>query len=305
VSNYDSPWKEILELYFQQFLEFFFPEAHNDIDWDKGYESKEQELQQLFPNAQSGKLFVDKLILVWLKEGGEARVYIHVEIQSQRDSDFPERIYIYHNRILEMYGSEVVSFAILGDDSPKWRPQQYVKARWGCRKILEFPIVKLLDYQSQWQTLEESQNPFAVVVMAHLRTLSTTNNSESRLQFKVNLIKLLYQRNYSQEEIIQLFRFIDWMMTLPKELEKIYHTEIEAIEERKPMSYITTFEMRGMLKVRREDVINVLKVRFQEVPLELIEAINNIQDLSLLEELVKQAITANSLQEFQNLLPQE
>ncbi len=32
-SDYDSPWKDILERYFEDFMAFFFPEAHKNIDW--------------------------------------------------------------------------------------------------------------------------------------------------------------------------------------------------------------------------------------------------------------------------------
>ena len=36
--DYDSPWKEILEAFFEEFMVFFFPMAHSEIDWSKGYE---------------------------------------------------------------------------------------------------------------------------------------------------------------------------------------------------------------------------------------------------------------------------
>jgi hypothetical protein len=36
--DFDSPWKDVLNRYFPQFMEFFFPEAYRDIDWDKGHE---------------------------------------------------------------------------------------------------------------------------------------------------------------------------------------------------------------------------------------------------------------------------
>ncbi|WP_243147395.1 hypothetical protein [Scytonema sp. UIC 10036] len=37
-ANYDSPWKEALELYFEAFIDFFFPQAYREIDWQRGYE---------------------------------------------------------------------------------------------------------------------------------------------------------------------------------------------------------------------------------------------------------------------------
>ena len=36
MSDYDSPWKEMLEGYFSDFMAFFFPEAYADIDWARG-----------------------------------------------------------------------------------------------------------------------------------------------------------------------------------------------------------------------------------------------------------------------------
>ena len=34
-TEYDSPWKEILKAYFKDFLAFFLPKAHDDIDWQR------------------------------------------------------------------------------------------------------------------------------------------------------------------------------------------------------------------------------------------------------------------------------
>ena len=36
--DYDSPWKDILETYFRQFLAFFFPLIEKDLNWEKGME---------------------------------------------------------------------------------------------------------------------------------------------------------------------------------------------------------------------------------------------------------------------------
>jgi len=43
MSDYDSPWKEVLDLYFESFMAFFFPDAHADIDWSRNYEALDKE----------------------------------------------------------------------------------------------------------------------------------------------------------------------------------------------------------------------------------------------------------------------
>lgn len=52
--DYDSPWKEMLGEYFQQFMAFFFPAVHQDIDWEIGYELLDKELRQIAREAELG-----------------------------------------------------------------------------------------------------------------------------------------------------------------------------------------------------------------------------------------------------------
>ena len=65
----DSPWKEILEGYFPQFISFFAPVAYQDIDWNMGYEFLDKEFQQIFPESTTGRRYVDKLVKVYRLDG--------------------------------------------------------------------------------------------------------------------------------------------------------------------------------------------------------------------------------------------
>ena len=54
MADYDSPWKEALDFFFEAFLELFFPQAHADIDWRRPYRSLDKELQQIAPDSDAG-----------------------------------------------------------------------------------------------------------------------------------------------------------------------------------------------------------------------------------------------------------
>ncbi len=315
-AEYDSPWKEALDVYFPEFMEFIFPDAYQEIDWNKGHETLDKELQQVVRDASLGKRLADKLIKVWLKNGKETVILIHTEIQGQYESDFAERMYVYHYRIYDRYGdknTEVVSLAVLGDEDKKWRPTEYSYSRWGCQLTLEFPIVKLLDYQQNWEFLVESNNPFAVIIMAYLKSHKTKKNPLVRLESKLTLVRLLYERGYSREMILQLFRLIDWMMILPEELKRQFQTEVYNYEEEKKMPYITSIEQIGLekgeqigiLKAAKESIITVLETRFENVPDNILNAVNKINDIQELKQLHKSAILIDSLESFIELLPQK
>ncbi len=70
-TEYDSPWKEIIEQFFEAFMTFFFPEIHQKIDWTRNYEFLDQELQKVVREAITKTRRVDKLVKVWLNNTEE------------------------------------------------------------------------------------------------------------------------------------------------------------------------------------------------------------------------------------------
>lgn len=245
---YDSPWKGILDRYFPAFIAFFFPEIYQDIDWSRGYEILDKELEKIVREADLGNRYADKLIKVWRLDGEEQVVYIHVEVQAQRQPIFDERMYVYNYRVYDRYQEPVVSLAILADDKPKWKPKRFGYELWGCKASLEFPVVKLWDYDGKWDDLAASTNPFATVVMAHLRTLTTREDPDARFRWKLSMFRRLYESGYDRQQVLDLLWFIDWVMWLPSKLKQHFENTIEAYEAEKKMRYMTTWERRGLEK---------------------------------------------------------
>ena len=311
--DYDSPWKEIIEQYFPEFMRFFFPQAYAEIDWSRPHVFLDKELQKIMREAETGSRRVDKLVKVFLKDGRETWLLLHIEVQGQWDGDFEERIYIYHYRIFDRYQKQVVSLAILTDDNPNWRPGQYGYDRWGCRLSLDFPIIKLLDYNQA--ELAESDNPFGIVILAHLQTMETRHKPQERYAAKLKLAKMLYHRGYTRQDILELFRFIDWIMTLPDGLAQQFDTELYLLDEESNMKYVTHFERRatqkglqkglqeGLQEGIREGIIELLTIRFGADLDETAVQLKQINDVDTLRALRKQAITAVSPQEFLQAIP--
>ena len=228
--EYDSPWKSILEAYFQEFMKFFFPAIAEEIDWERGHTFLDKELQQVVRDAELGRRYADKLVQVYRRDGEETWVLVHVEVQGWRDSGFEQRMFVYNYRIFDRYERPVVSLAVLADEHAAWRPTSYGWDLWGCRMGIRFPVVKLLDYQDRWSELEESGNPFAVCTMAHLKTMETRVDPRLRFSWKLNLVRRLYDQGRDQQYVLDLFRFIDWMMHLPEDLAEGFINALTKIE---------------------------------------------------------------------------
>jgi hypothetical protein len=248
MAEQDSVWKEAIKSYFKEFMEFFFSEIAQDIAFEKGYEFLDKELERVTQDAELGKRFADILVKVYLKNGAEMWLLIHIEVQGYVEEGFEKRMYVYNYRIFDRYGKDVVSLAVLTDAVESFRPSKYERVYWGFELRFKFPVVKLIDYRKKWEELEGSQNPFALIVMTHLKEIETKGKVNERLFWKITLVKRLYEKGYSKEDILLLYKFIDWLVSLPEELTEEFHEEIKKYEEVRKVAYITTAERIGMKK---------------------------------------------------------
>jgi hypothetical protein len=294
-TDYDNPWKSVIEAYFRDFLRFFFPAIEADIDWSKPIVFLDKELQKVVRDGEIPKRYADKLVQVYRLNGEPALVICHIEVQGQWEGNFEARMYSYNYRLRDRYDCPVVSLAILADESDTWRPQQFQDELWGCSTHFEFPIAKLVDYQADWEALEASRNPFAVVVMAHLKTKETHKQPEARKTWRYHLTTMLYDQDYSEQDILELHNFLDWLMNLPEELEKQFQIELKAFEEARQMKYVTTIERMAEAKGEERGAKN------REVEI----AINLLQQKISIDSIVQATgLTTEQVQALQSQIEQ-
>ncbi len=280
-SDFDTPWKKIFDLYFEQFIAYCWPEKYLEIDWQKGYKMLDKELNKITKNAPIGNRVVDKLIEIYRKSGEEAYVLIHLEIQGNYDKKFEERMYVYHYRLWDSYRKPIASLAVLIDRDERWRPSTYRETFWGTKIEMQFPIIKLLDYRVRIEELKASPNPFAMVILAQLAALEK-HPFEAQLKAKINLIRWLYKHSWQREDIHTLLIFIDWVLALPEVFELRCREAIGILEEELHVDYIPSFEriaiqkgmqqgieqgmQQGMQQGESTLLLRLLQRKFNDVP---------------------------------------
>ncbi len=240
--EYDSPWKEAVEHYFADFLQFYFPSAHASIDWSRPITFLEQELREVVRDAELGKRYVDKLVRVAGTDGQQEWLYVHLEIQASQQAAFAERMFVYNYRLYDRYRTPIASLAVLADDSPGWRPKEFRYEVFDCQMGIRFPVAKLLDWSGSDAQLADSRNPFALLTRAHLATRATADDPQARCSAKWDIVRALYRQDWDKQKVLDLFGVIDWMMCLPKAQEQIFQQTLENFEEDAKMRYVTSIE---------------------------------------------------------------
>jgi len=312
MSEFDGPWKVGVELFLEWFMLLLFPEAHAEIDWTRKPEPLDKELQAIAPEAETGPLVVDLLFKVWLKSGEESWVLIHIEIQSQRVSNFGLRMYGYNYRGFDRYVRPVASFAVLADDDPAWRPDSFGYNVLGTRLSFQFPTVQLLDIPDETLERQQNSNPIATLVLAHRRTQQTRGNANERMAWKLRLIRNLYDGGLKPDDARALLRLVFWMMDLPQELERQLWKQVEVIEQEKHMPHLLPFERwameRGIDQGRKEALLETIHdsatAKFGlELAAEIMAKIGQSTEVDVLKKLQIAVSAAATGDELRHLLP--
>jgi hypothetical protein len=282
-AQHDSAWKSILEIYLPQALELCFPELYELIDWDREWIFLDKELESITTSGETGKRFLDKLARAYLKNGETTWVLLHFEIELKPTQAFPERMFIYGIRLYDKFRKPIASCALLADTS-QFRTTFYETSLAGSRMRHDFLTCKLIDFEKKRNELEVSTNPFAAVILFHLDALAAKKQpQEERLLTKISLTKRLYDKGFQKEEIINIFRFLDFSIALNEEFELQYQEEILKIEENKPMAYILSpFELLSMKKGREQTC--------EEIALRLLERGYPDDEIILITKLTKEKL---------------
>jgi len=313
MSEYDTPWKQALDRFLQAFLQFFYPHVYDAIDWTRQYEILDKELMQIVREGELGRRVADKLFKVWLRDGEEIWLLIHIEIQSQVDPDFAERMFIYHYRIYDLFRRPLVSLAVLGDESPDWRPTEYTYDILGCKLSLRFLMVKLLDFAQNMQALEDHPNVFGLIVLAHLQSQATRGDPSDRCVWKIRLAKKILDRGFTAEELRQLLTLIDWMLELPDDLADRFSVEVAAYEREKQMKpYVPSFERKahqmGLNEGMREGLLQAIRIgleqRFSANAQALYDEVSPITDVKILLSIQTALWKAASVDDVRRLISQ-
>ncbi len=169
----------------------------------------------------------------------------------------------------------------------------------------EFPIVKLIEYQQRLAELENDRNPFATVVMAHLTALNTKSDRNERKIQKLALVRRLYEQGLEKQDILNLLAFIDWMLTLPPNLEAEFKLEVRQLEEGRRMKYVTTFERDARKEGKKEALIKGislgLRLKFGDKGQDLLPEIEAIEDVDTLEAILEAIETTATVDELRQI----
>ncbi|ARP94993.1 hypothetical protein CAL15_11770 [Bordetella genomosp. 13] len=256
--DFDSPWKEALEHFLPHALALFAPDLHAHVDWGTPPVFLDKEFQDLAAGVGvRGRRQVDKLARLALASGRYVWLLLHIEVESRRSTPAALRCaalrvqqygFLVHDRyvlrpaLADAAAPLAAAYTLVvftRGEGPAWLEADYQPMQ---NRPLRYRAVYLESWLARWQALREAApgNPIAVVIMAQL--LAHRHRRAERLAPKVGLVRLLLGGGYRRADVAILLRLIDWILTLPAELEGRYVRIMHDIGKESTMAFVTSYE---------------------------------------------------------------
>ncbi|MEK4517390.1 Rpn family recombination-promoting nuclease/putative transposase [Paenibacillus sp. FSL H8-0122] len=229
---HDEAFKKLLETFFQEFIELFFPELDSMLD----YSETRFLMQELLVDIVGEEARELDLLLEIRYKGLDGYILIHLEPQSYRDSRFHERMFIYFSRLFERYRKEhklIIPIAIFTSDEIR-EEQDTLEMVIPEHQILRFQFLKVELRKQNWRRFIDSDNAVAAALLAKMGYTTReardvrreflrmfmklkTRLDQGRLALVMSVADLYFQPDRAQdEEIIK-----ELMIQYPEEGEAI------------------------------------------------------------------------------------
>ena len=203
----DILWKGIIEDLFDDYLYYFHPTFAQTVDFNRQFEFLDKELDTLYPEAEAGKKYADKLVKVFTKKGNEHYILMHIEAQGYTDANFAQRMFTYFYRIRDRWRADVMAFVLYTGGDKNFHPKKYIYKFEDTSFVYKFKTFKLLDKTEQ--ELDIPNNPFSIVMKVAYKALQKhLLGDKEQLIWKTELVRELYQAGYEKDKIRNILNFI-------------------------------------------------------------------------------------------------
>ena len=318
-SNYDEPWKAFIINHFRLFLSVFFPKLTGKIDWSIAPVFDPTEISQFLGIAKRRNKFVDIVVQVTLLTGEQKIVLLHFEVQTEYSQELGRRLYLLNCGLQWQFPDlDVISLVVRTDLAKKWSKLKYCFKLGGYCLRTRFPTCKISEMLAT--TWKDDFSLPVMVARAQIEALKTTSDAEARYEAKKRLIRMLYDRRYERDEVLEILRYLDWMMHLSEDLECRLREEMRAIKSQKypeMTEYVHSWERmarkegeekgkkegikEGVKGGKLEMVFRLLEKRCGKVPEPLSCSITELA-MERLDELFDDALSFDSVEDLSKWL---
>ncbi|WP_018664462.1 Rpn family recombination-promoting nuclease/putative transposase [Heyndrickxia acidiproducens] len=240
---HDRLFKELIQNFFEEFMEAFFPEESVYID----FRQVKFLSQELFADISAGEQKRIDILAETKLRGKETVILIHVEPQSYYQKEFPERMYTYFSMINQKHRKPVLPIAVFSYVEKTITPQIYT-LQFHNLEILRFHYLSIHLIRKNWKDYIHSNNPVAAAMLSKMGY-----TEKERVQVKLEFLRMMARMKLDPAKMSLIYGFFESYLKLNEEeenavMENIKKMEPEEAEQvlRLPNSYFDKGYEKGL-----------------------------------------------------------
>lgn len=111
-TKHDQLFKQLIHTFFDDFLEAFFPDVHQNID----FQSIKPFSEEVYTDLVQGKTRRLDIVVETKLKGTDTVIIIHIEPQNSKQDDFHERMFHYFSLLYNKYRKPIIPIAVFSYD---------------------------------------------------------------------------------------------------------------------------------------------------------------------------------------------
>lgn len=209
-TSHDQLFKRLIETFFVEFIEAFFPEIYEQVDFSS-LKFLSEEIVPAVHDKDERRL---DIVVEITDKSTDTPAIIHVEPQSYYQSDFDKRMYHYFSQLHRKLDKPIIPIAIFSYDE-SWNKNEYTVN--AVKKNFMHMFYFTLHLRSLfWRDYVNKPNP---VVAAFLSKMNYAENE--KVDVKIEFLRMLTMLDRTLEEQDILMDFFQSYLKLNEKEEEI------------------------------------------------------------------------------------
>ncbi|MGH8066228.1 MAG: Rpn family recombination-promoting nuclease/putative transposase [Candidatus Entotheonellia bacterium] len=276
-----------MQAFFHEFLELFFPEVAARLDFGRVvFLDKE-----VFTDVPEGsRRELDLVAQVYTQDGAPELILLHIEVQAQREREFPYRMFEYYALLRLRYKVPVFPVVVYLVARTGGLSEVAYEERLFGQAILTFRFqsVGLPDLASD--DYRAVDNPLAPALSALMQPGSLGRTLQKALSLRQTLGSPVDEARKSL-----LINIIETYMRLSETEDEEFRRLIRQEELQEVTQMLTIYEERGIIKGKRDALLKQLRFKFGDVPEAVAAKVQAIDTEAELDALLERVLQANTL----------
>lgn len=279
-SNYtrhDQLSKELINSFFKEFLEAFFPDIHANID----FHAIKPLSEEVYTNVLEGSTRRLDIVIETTMKNADVVVIVHIEPQSYKQEDFHERMYHYFSMLYNKYRKPIIPIAVF-TYKEGWEKNQYTM-EFPFLHVLRFNYLSLHLRKKNWRDYIRSDNPAAAALMSQMGY-----TDKEKVQIKKEFLRMITRMKLEPAKQRIIYGYFETYLKLTEEEEGQLMKELEMLPEADkifeiPISYEEKGIEKGKIIGKKEVALEMLK---KGMSINLIAKVThlNIEEIKKLQE---------------------